>query len=119
MAETHTQDLETFRVETLEALREHGEWLKTLAERVVGEPVRAVYMHGSLLYPEEFTERSDVDVAVVFENERGVWEAGRDKYDPVELWSRMLSREFPPVNGSALDVCAFGPHGTPHGERIA
>jgi predicted nucleotidyltransferase len=109
------EDLEEYRVRVLEALRESGAMLRDRAEEIVGERVLEVQVHGSILYPGEFRESSDVDVAVVFGRPAP---EGQDVYDPVQEWSEDLSRALPPVAGTQLDVCAFGRHGTPTGMAI-
>lgn len=60
-----TSDLEAYRREVLESVAASGEFYRDEAARMLGVPVVAVYIHGSVMSAKRFHEKSDVDIAVV------------------------------------------------------
>lgn len=62
--QTPTNEVETWRRGMVNALQESGTDLQANAEELLGEPVDGVWIMGSVLDPQRFTEQSDIDIAV-------------------------------------------------------
>jgi predicted nucleotidyltransferase len=58
-------ELEQYRRDAIESLKANAAFLRETAQAVLGMPVLAVYVVGSVLDRDAFREDSDVDVAVV------------------------------------------------------
>ena len=59
------KELEQYRKQAIETLKQNAEFIKNTASDVLGLPCQAVYIVGSVLDRAMFREDSDVDVAVV------------------------------------------------------
>ncbi len=102
------QDLETWRREMLEELQEMGGDLLVNAEKILGERVDSLWVTGSVLNSEKFTEKSDVDVAV---------RVTRPGESPSSGQSEKLAGRLY-AHGSALDVSLWV-NKDPEGLRVA
>lgn len=101
--------LEDYRQRVIEELLDQGDHFRALARRLLGVPVRDVYVHGSVLDPERFSEDSDIDLAiVVFDERRPI---GLD----VDLSRKLFGKFF--LGSSALDVIVFNREIPPHDGR--
>lgn len=63
--ETNDSELEAYRNEVIASVKSLGSWYKQEAEALLGLPVESVWIHGSVLDPNEFSEISDVNVTII------------------------------------------------------
>lgn len=92
---------EAYRVAVIDSMRGLGPWYGGKASQILGVACMEVWIHGSVLDPGEFSDRSDVDLALVVD----------DPAEPDglhERFSEALGRyDFPDGVAGHVDLMVF------------
>jgi predicted nucleotidyltransferase len=108
---TSYEDVETYRRDVLASVRSLGDYYRRKATDALNVEVGEVWVHGSVLDPDEFDEDSDVDIAIVVNMP--------DEPDGLlEFMSSELAGTFPDGISGVVDVIVLN-RTRPYGRDVA